>query len=231
MFGLILVVDTWVISYETAFRWMLPGHTNDGLDILSFIPCIWYIWRCRGYYRVFLLSTSLESYPLWWRHQMEKFSALLAFWSGNSPVYGEFPGQRPVTRSLDAFFDLRPVARLVIGDVIAPIITSLWWHRWFGARLHYLYFCINSMRRWLTHICVSKITITGSDNGLSSCRRQANIETNTGILVAGPLRTNFSEIVIEIHIFSWKKIHFKLSSGNWRPFCLGLNELNHRHSL
>ena len=46
------------------------------------------------------LSTS------WWRHQMETFSALLALCAGNSPVTGEFPAQRPVTRSFDVFFDL-----------------------------------------------------------------------------------------------------------------------------
>ena len=43
----------------------------------------------------------------WWRHQMEAFSALLAFCAGNSPVTGEFPSQRPVTRNFDVFFDLR----------------------------------------------------------------------------------------------------------------------------
>ena len=36
----------------------------------------------------------------WWSHQMETFSALLAFGAGNSPLTGEFPSQRPVTRSL-----------------------------------------------------------------------------------------------------------------------------------
>ena len=43
----------------------------------------------------------------WWRHQMDTFSALLALCAGNSPVTGEFPSQRPVTRSFDVFFDLR----------------------------------------------------------------------------------------------------------------------------
>ena len=43
----------------------------------------------------------------WWRHQMKTFSALLAICTGNSPVTGEFPSQRPVTRSFDVFFDLR----------------------------------------------------------------------------------------------------------------------------
>ena len=37
---------------------------------------------------------------------METFSALLAFCAGNSPVIGEFPAQRPVTRSFDIFIDL-----------------------------------------------------------------------------------------------------------------------------
>ena len=46
------------------------------------------------------------------RHQMETFSALLAVCAGNSPVTGEFPAQRPVTRSLDVCFDLRPNKRL-----------------------------------------------------------------------------------------------------------------------
>ena len=37
----------------------------------------------------------------WWRHQMKTFSALLSLYAGNSPVTGEFPPQRPVTRSSD----------------------------------------------------------------------------------------------------------------------------------
>ena len=48
----------------------------------------------------------------WWRHQLEKFSALLVICAGNSPVPGEFPTQRPVTRSFDVFFDLRLNKRL-----------------------------------------------------------------------------------------------------------------------
>ena len=52
-----------------------------------------------------------KAFP-WWRHQMETFSALLAICAGNSPVSGEFPAQRPVTRSFDVFFDLRLNKRL-----------------------------------------------------------------------------------------------------------------------
>ena len=41
----------------------------------------------------------------------------------------------------------------------------------------------------------------------------------------GPLRTNFSEILIEIHTFSFKEMHLKMSSAKWRLVCLGLNVL------
>ena len=77
----------------------------------------------------------------------------------------------------------------------------------------------------VTQKCVSKLTIIVSDNGLSPGRRQAIIWTNAGILLIGTLVTNFSEIFIGIHTFSFKKMHLKMSSGKWRPFCIGLNVL------
>ena len=77
----------------------------------------------------------------------------------------------------------------------------------------------------MTHICVGKQTIIGSDNGLSPGRHQAIIGTNAGILLIGPLGTNFSEILIAIEAFSFKKMHLKILSAKWRPFCLGLNVL------
>ena len=55
-----------------------------------------------------VLEPLSKSMPIpWWRHQMETFFALLAIYAGNSPVTGEFPAQRPVTRSFAVFFDLR----------------------------------------------------------------------------------------------------------------------------
>ena len=80
-------------------------------------------WKCNQNPSIFLTNAAqLETrhtnprrwkfYIPWWRHQMEAFSALLALFTGNSPVPGEFPTQRPVTRSLDVFFDLRPNKRL-----------------------------------------------------------------------------------------------------------------------
>ena len=67
----------------------------------------------------------------WWRHQMETFSALLAICAGNSPVPGEFPTQRPVTRSFDVFFDLRlnkPLSKQSWGWWLETLSRPLWRH-------------------------------------------------------------------------------------------------------
>ena len=79
----------------------------------------------------------------------------------------------------------------------------------------------------MTHICVSKLTIIGSDNGLGPGRHQAIIWPNAGILLTGPLGTNFGEILIEILTFQFKKMHLKWSA-KWRPFCLGLSVLRNK---
>ena len=78
---------------------------------------------------------------------------------------------------------------------------------------------------WVTHICISELTIIGSDNGLLPGRRQAIIWNNAGLLLIEPLGTNFSEISIGIQTFSFKKMHLNMSSAKWRPFWLGLNVL------
>ena len=65
----------------------------------------------------------------------------------------------------------------------------------------------------------------GSDNGLAPIRRQAIIWTNAEILLIEPLGTNFSEIQIKIQNFSFMKMHLQMSSGKWRPFCPGGDEL------
>ena len=102
------------------------------------IVCISYRIYCRGQYNSFWES----SQSTWWRHQMETFSALLAICAGNSPVPGEFPSQRPVTRSFDVFFDLCPNKRLSRqswGWWFETPSGSLWRHSndRISARLHY----------------------------------------------------------------------------------------------
>ena len=77
----------------------------------------------------------------------------------------------------------------------------------------------------MSHICICNLTIVASGNGLAPGQFQAIIWTNPGILLIGPIGTNVNEILIEIHIMSFKKLHLNMSSVKWRPFCLGLNVL------
>ena len=77
----------------------------------------------------------------------------------------------------------------------------------------------------MTHICIGNLTIIASDNGLAPGRRQTIIWTNAGILLIELLGTYFSETVIRIQTFSFKKMHLKMSSAKWHSFCLGLNVL------
>ena len=78
---------------------------------------------------------------------------------------------------------------------------------------------------WVTHICISNLTAIGSDNCLSPEWHQAIVWTNAGILLIGILGTNVTEISSEIHTFSLKKMHLKMSSAEWHLFRLSLNEL------
>ena len=82
----------------------------------------------------------------------------------------------------------------------------------------------------MTHICVSNLTNIGSDNGLSPDRRQAIIWTIARILLIGPFRTNFSEILIKILAFSFKKMHLKVSISEMvailsRPQCVNIQDI------
>ena len=76
------------------------------------------------------------------------------------------------------------------------------------------------------HICVGKLNSISSDNELLPGRRQAIIWTNAGILLIGPLGTNFNDILIGIQTCSFKEMQLKMLSTKWRLFCLGLNELS-----
>ena len=95
-------------------------RTNDGLDYWRFYASLRIDVTGHNHRRFSALfcpeDTQRYKHVIinnsWWRHQMEIFSALLAICAGNSPVSGEFPAQRPVTRSFDVFFDLRLNKRL-----------------------------------------------------------------------------------------------------------------------
>ena len=78
------------------------------------------------------------------------------------------------------------------------------------------YLSVKSLNR-VTHICVNKLTVIGSDNGLSHERRQVTIWSNVGMLLNRTVGRKFGEIRSTIHTFSLKKIYFKPSSAQWRP--------------
>ena len=77
----------------------------------------------------------------------------------------------------------------------------------------------------VTHISVITLTIIVLGKGLSPDRFQTIIWTNAGILLIRPLGTNFSEILMEIHTFSFRKMHLKMPLGKCRSFCLDINVL------
>ena len=113
-------------------------------------------------------------------------------------------------------------------EIVKYLTTSSTW-RCFDY-YHAKSYKTHSLTHWgrvtyICDICVSRLIDIGSDNGLSPDRRQAIIWTNAGILWNGHLGANFSEILIEIYTFSFKKMRFKISSGTWRSFCIGLNVL------
>ena len=85
-----------------------------------------------------------------------------------------------------------------------------------------------TLTQWVqvTQTCVNKLAIIGSGKGLSPDRRQAIIWTNDWLVIIH-LGTNFKEILIEIHAFSFEKIYLKMSSEKWRPFYLGFYVLIH----
>ena len=88
---------------------------------------------------------------------------------------------------------------------------------------------------WVTYICVSDLTIIGSDNGLSPGRCHAIIWTYAGILLIGPLQGNFNEIVFEIWKFSLKKCTWKCRLRNGsrlsRPQCVDIETGPYWHLL
>ena len=63
----------------------------------------------------------------------------------------------------------------------------------------------------VTHICINKLTRISSENDLSPDRCQASIWTNARILLIEPSGTNFSEILLKMHQFSFQKMHLKIS--------------------
>ena len=77
----------------------------------------------------------------------------------------------------------------------------------------------------MTHICVGKLPPLVH---IMACRMDGTkpLSANAATLLIGPLGTSFSEILVGIQTFSFKETRLKMASAKWRPFCLGLDELN-----
>ena len=118
-----------------------PIYVIDHIAKDDRIPCelsnYWCFWKSIVLCQWINLPIRKDTPPklafiAWWRHQMETFSALLAICAGNSPVPGEFPTQRLVTRSFDVYFDLRPnkwLSKQSWGWWFETLACSLWRHR------------------------------------------------------------------------------------------------------
>ena len=100
----------YVYDCAMSYTWLLYGLIWRML--LYHVTYGWSLIRKKCVDPLYADSIELTRIQSWWRHQMATFSASLALCRGNSPVAGEFPAQRPVTRSFNVFFDLHQIKRL-----------------------------------------------------------------------------------------------------------------------
>ena len=100
--GLFIDIDMQSILVDSCY-------TFTHITSLSYLPLK---QPCRILTKFRPVQNYNKAYTTWWRHPMGTFSTLLALCAGNSPVTGEFPALRPVTRSFDVFYDLRLNLRL-----------------------------------------------------------------------------------------------------------------------
>ena len=115
----IILLYTYISCSTTVYRLWYIVHSY------SLLPWTQSIYRFEG-------RCTVEWVCSWWRHQKESFSALLVICAGNSPVPGEFPTQRPATRSFNVFFDLRlnkPFSKQPWGWWFETLSRSVWRHR------------------------------------------------------------------------------------------------------
>ena len=105
-------------------------QTDEWTDHTTISTRVWWHYNMANFQQ-----NNYNRHPItcwsWWRHQMETFSALLAFCAGISLVTGEFPSQRPVTRSFDVFFDLclnKQLSKQSWGWWVETPSCSLWCH-------------------------------------------------------------------------------------------------------
>ena len=153
-------------------------------------------WRtCRDACRDRLPAVTGKTFPAFPAHAQPQFCV-----SGKRPMDEIFVSGYTGSCHMSVPFWLIPSP---FFKIMHPKMLSVKWQP----------FCfnLNVLPHWgrVAHLCISKITIIGSDNGLSSAWLQAIIWTIAGILSIRTLGTNVSEILCEIHTFSFKKKAFE----------------------
>ena len=160
-----------------------------------------------------MLATSIKILPFYSITQIRLcLFIVIPFWYINSSWCWRLPAsQQSISRN----------GISCVGQITCIVVPELIPSSWVKPNHSFVIFLTHWSR--VTHICVSNLTIIGSDNGLSPGPRQAIIWTNDGLLLIEPFGTYFIEIWIKIQ-FSLMKIHLKKSGKCW-PSCLGLNML------
>ena len=165
---------------------------NTSITYSLLRTCSWLITT--QWCNVTLHRTQLGKYiSTWWRHQMETFFAWLTFCVGNSPVTGEFPTQRPVTRSFDVFFDLR----------LNKQLSKQSWGWWFETPSRSLWRQCNvefeSDFGFATDTITSREVFSETWLWDNECSLHLNIETFVTNYTHGPINRN-GLVVIYFHL-------------------------------
>ena len=122
--------------------------------------------RVQIWYQIVVCQESLHNIvSIWWRLQMEAFSALLAICAGNSPV----PRTKSVTRSCDVFFDLRLNKRL----------SKQWWGWWFQTTSRPLWRHCNELN-WFARFYICNSLALG-DVSVVTCNFQRHFRASVCI--------------------------------------------------
>ena len=104
--------ETEISSFCQNFHHWLQRKLSKWQLAVQLMKKIWSKWHFLFNKNILDTMWLIGETTQWWRNRMKTFSVLLAICAGNSPVPGEFPAQRPVTRSFDVFFDLHPNKQL-----------------------------------------------------------------------------------------------------------------------
>ena len=106
-----------------------------------------------------------------------------------------------------------PVRKFTWSAEVAILYNELENHTFSGT---------NDLSHWglvMPYAILWSLVIIGSDSGLLPVQYQATNSTNADLLSIRRLEPYFSEMSFEIRAFSFNKMHLKMLSAKWQPFC------------